>query len=51
MRVKFAYAVTIAAAVAMSTACGKKSDGEAGSGGIGRQFGGSASGGSTAAGE
>ncbi|MDR5749774.1 MULTISPECIES: branched-chain amino acid ABC transporter substrate-binding protein [unclassified Caballeronia] len=32
MRVKFAYAVTFAAAVAMATACGKKSDGEAGTG-------------------
>jgi len=30
MRVKFAYAVSIAAAVAMLTACGKKQDGEAG---------------------
>ncbi|MEI6001306.1 branched-chain amino acid ABC transporter substrate-binding protein [Paraburkholderia bengalensis] len=30
MRVKFACAVSIAAVVAMSTACGKKSDGEAG---------------------
>jgi branched-chain amino acid transport system substrate-binding protein len=30
MRVKFAYAVSIAAAVAMATACGKKSDGGAG---------------------
>src|SRR5258705_4578400 len=28
MRIKFAYAVTIAAAVAMATACGKKSDNE-----------------------
>jgi len=32
MRVKFAYAVSIAAAVAMLTACGKKQDGEAGAG-------------------
>ena len=32
MRVKFAHAVSIAAAVAMLTACGKKSDGEAGAG-------------------
>jgi branched-chain amino acid transport system substrate-binding protein len=30
MRVKFAYAVSIATAVAMLTACGKKQDGEAG---------------------
>ena len=32
MRVKFAYAVSIAAAVAMLTACGKKQDGEAAAG-------------------
>ncbi|MEA3131531.1 MAG: branched-chain amino acid transport system substrate-binding protein [Paraburkholderia sp.] len=32
MRVKFAYAVSIATAVAMLTACGKKQDGEAGAG-------------------
>jgi branched-chain amino acid transport system substrate-binding protein len=32
MRAKFAYAVSIAAAVAMLTACGKKQDGEAGAG-------------------
>ncbi|PRY03877.1 branched-chain amino acid ABC transporter substrate-binding protein [Paraburkholderia sp. BL25I1N1] len=32
MRVRFAYAVSIAAAVAMLTACGKKQDGEAGAG-------------------
>ena len=32
MRVKFAYAVSIAAAVAMLTACGKKQDSEAGAG-------------------
>jgi len=32
MRVKFAYAVSIAAAVALLTACGKKNDGEAGAG-------------------
>ena len=38
MRVKFAYAVSIAAAVAMATACGKKEDGEAGSGGIGGEL-------------
>ena len=29
MRIKFACAVSIAAAVALATACGKKSDGEA----------------------
>src|SRR5580704_1243914 len=32
MRVRFAYAVSIAAAVALLTACGKKQDGEAGAG-------------------
>ncbi|WP_144111897.1 branched-chain amino acid ABC transporter substrate-binding protein [Paraburkholderia sp. BCC1886] len=32
MRVKFAYAVSIAAVVVVSTACGKKPDGEAGAG-------------------
>jgi len=32
MRVKFAYAVSIVAAVAMLTACGKKQDSEAGAG-------------------
>ncbi|OAJ57461.1 branched chain amino acid ABC transporter substrate-binding protein [Paraburkholderia ginsengiterrae] len=32
MRVKFAYTVSIVAAVAMLTACGKKGDGEAGTG-------------------
>lgn len=32
MRVRFAYAVSIAAAVAMLTACGKKQDGEVGAG-------------------
>ncbi|ASV98343.1 branched-chain amino acid ABC transporter substrate-binding protein [Paraburkholderia aromaticivorans] len=32
MRVKFAYAVSIAAAVVLLTACGKKQDGEAGAG-------------------
>jgi branched-chain amino acid transport system substrate-binding protein len=32
MRIKFACAVSIAAAVALATACGKKSDGEAGTG-------------------
>lgn len=32
MRVKFAYAVSIAAVVFVSTACGKKPDGEAGAG-------------------
>ncbi|MFM0338123.1 branched-chain amino acid ABC transporter substrate-binding protein [Paraburkholderia fungorum] len=32
MRAKFAYAVSVAAAVAMLTACGKKQDGEAGAG-------------------
>ncbi|HEV3422521.1 MAG TPA: branched-chain amino acid ABC transporter substrate-binding protein [Paraburkholderia sp.] len=32
MRVKFAYAVSVAAALAMLTACSKKNDGEAGTG-------------------
>ena len=32
MRVKFAYAVSIVTAVAMLTACGKKQEGEAGTG-------------------
>lgn len=38
MRFKFAHAVSIAAAVAMATACGKKDEGGASTAGIGGQF-------------